>query len=435
MTQLLATADLHLGRRTILPGAETDTSVLSARSTWQALVDLAIRREVDAFLLVGDVIDEENKYLETFGPLESGLNRLAEHRIEVLMVAGNHDSGTLSDFAGRLRDETKAKVRILGAGGRWETYRMETGGDRVDVAGWSFPERHWEGNPLAGSDVAWDSPAPVIGLLHADIGEESSRYAPVSADDFAATADLWLLGHIHKPGRVRDARPEAWYPGSPHSLSSRETGAHGPLLVEVHSKHDIRVTTVPLSPVRFETLPIELNEERALTRSELQGKVSEQVRAFDIEHRAELEPVRHVGLALQLSGRARFEEAPEGLASGGGADEEFRSLEYGGRTYHLLTVEDLTRRPVADLEQMAQGGGPDGELAALILALRGSETAGEFANDILRETAEIAERVTNHPTYMEVSEEYPLPGEQTEWAEIVEEQAYRLLNTLMSQRS
>ena len=464
MITLLATADLHLGRRTILPSVGDDEAALSAGSTWNALVDTALRRNVDALLLLGDIIDEENKYLETFGQLEAGLNRLAEHGIEVLMIAGNHDWSTLTDFTSRLPEQTREKIRILGEGGRWEEYRLESEseGGQVDLVGWSFPSRHHEADPFAECEIDWRREAPVIGLLHADVGAGSrigagaSHYAPVSPDDFAGTADLWLLGHIHKPEVLRASDPEVRYTGSPHSFSPRETGPHGPLLVELRSKHDIRISQQILSPVRFETMELELDEEEPVPLADLQGRVSEQIRRFDGEKSSELETVRHVGLRLRLQGRARFAQAPESLAGAGGDAEQARSMEIAGRMYHLLEVENRCRPPIDDLERIAAGKGPDAELAALILALRGSGADDDFARRMLQEIAELRKNVANSTAYMEIGDAYPLPAQEVETAgepgtigpagttagpeqsspvAILEEQAYRLLDILLSQRS
>jgi DNA repair exonuclease SbcCD nuclease subunit len=505
MITLLATADLHLGRRTILPPAGEDDAALSAGTTWNALVDTALRRNVDAFLLLGDIIDEENRYLETFGPLEAGLNRLAEQGIEVLMVAGNHDWNTLTDFAARLPERTREKIRILGEGGRWEEFRLDSRagneGERLDFVGWSFPSRHHEADPFSDCDIEWGRDTPVIGLLHADVGGgsrsgvEASPYAPVSPDDFAGTADLWLLGHIHKPAAVRESDPKVLYTGSPHSFSPRETGPHGPLLVEVRSKNDIRISQPAISPVRFETLEVELNEEEPVPLSDLQGRMSEQLRRFDAEKSAELEPVRHVGLRMVLQGRARFDQAPETIARGDDDANAARSMEIAGRMYHILEVENRCRPPIEDLEQIAAGKGPDAELAALILALRGRragsiagggkaaepeegagagdgaegdhgrEAAGQsgagagagadFARHMLQEIAELRENILNSAAYMEIGREYPLMAEATGPEEagrepagaekdgleasgpkaILEEQAYRLLDILLSQRA
>jgi exonuclease SbcD len=59
--KLLVTADLHLGRRpSYVP--ESEAEAWSCTSVWQAVVEAAIVREVDALLLVGDVVDESNRY-------------------------------------------------------------------------------------------------------------------------------------------------------------------------------------------------------------------------------------------------------------------------------------------------------------------------------------------------------------------------------------
>ncbi|MFB6307483.1 MAG: hypothetical protein ABEH43_10970 [Flavobacteriales bacterium] len=58
--KLLTSADLHLGRSsTELP---SDNSTASTRGIWEKIVELAIKEEVHAILLAGDIVDRNNRY-------------------------------------------------------------------------------------------------------------------------------------------------------------------------------------------------------------------------------------------------------------------------------------------------------------------------------------------------------------------------------------
>lgn len=49
-----------------------------------------------------------------------------------------------------------------------------------------------------------------------------------------------------------------FYPGSPHAMSSKESGIHGPVLLTIQSPRDIQREKIFLSPVRYETLSIDI---------------------------------------------------------------------------------------------------------------------------------------------------------------------------------
>ncbi|MGM0432937.1 MAG: metallophosphoesterase family protein [Spirochaetota bacterium] len=428
MITLLAAADLHLGRQTLIPGIEEHTPEFSAVYTWKRIVDTAISQQVDALLCTGDMIDRENSYLETFGPLEAGLIRLAEHGIKTVLVAGNHDWETLPDFISRLPSTAAEYVTLLGKGGQWERLHLACGDETLELLGWSFPSTHHKKNPVALGELQQESSIPVIGLLHGDLDVADSLYAPLSGHDLTDVADLWLLGHIHKPGCMRSSWPQIWYPGSPHSLSPKETGAHGLLKLEVNSKHDIRVTHKELSPIRFEVLEIACTSDQPIDERTLNDLIHEHIRSFATAHQEELESVRHIGITLRLTGSARFVTDPEKLFT-----DQPPSIPYGDSTYYLLKAENETRVPVSDLEELSKGKGPDAQLARLITALEQGKTDDPFVQRMVERARTSREQVANHGTYIPIYETHRLPSD-SELLELVKKQAYRILDTLLQQR-
>src|SRR5690606_25818827 len=112
-------------------------------------------------------------------------------------------------------------------------------------------------------------------------------YAPVTSADLAAAGvDLWLLGHVHRPdsgphspGTSAPATPASastrngsgylgGYLGSTFAADPGEEGARGAWLAEVGGT-GITLQALPLSPLRFETLVVdvsELNDPRAVSQ-------------------------------------------------------------------------------------------------------------------------------------------------------------------------
>ena len=215
--KLLATADLHIGRRpTRLP--EEEAGRFSAARMWERIVERAIEEKVAAVLLAGDVVDHHNRFFEAVGPLERGLRRLEAAGIPTVAVAGNHDWDVLP----RIQHSVGAALRLLGRDGLWEeTVLKRDGSPVVRLQGWSFPQEHVRTSPLMAYSAPVDDGLPTIGMLHCDLDQPASSYVPVARAELKRQpVSFWLLGHIH--GFLLDETlPGAplLYPGSPQARS------------------------------------------------------------------------------------------------------------------------------------------------------------------------------------------------------------------------
>jgi DNA repair protein SbcD/Mre11 len=221
--RMLAFGDLHLGRSA--SAVHGDPPEASTKFTWNRLVDHAIGNDIDALLLLGDIVDQDNRYFEAVGPLLSGFEKLGRQGIQVYLVSGNHDYEVLAQIAGTqgdsLQGEQAGNVHLLGRAGKWEMKTFQKEDLSLQIAGWSFPGRHVPGSPMQDfHEVSRkrDPDRPLIGLLHCDVDVRESPYAPVSLNELIHTdADAWLLGHVHKPGALNVSDPAIWYSGSPHA--------------------------------------------------------------------------------------------------------------------------------------------------------------------------------------------------------------------------
>ena len=367
--KILSTADLHIGRTpTRVPDSIRTQS--SCARMWSAVVELAIREEVDLVTLSGDVVDHANRFFEATGPLETGIAQLAAAGIDTYAVAGNHDYDVLPRIVDAVGTD---RFHLLGRHGQWESVDfVRDGKPELRIWGWSFPDRHFETNPLAGWAGEVDDQLPSVGLLHADLDVLDSRYAPVSRADLAARPlTAWLLGHVHAPQlHEMESGPTLLYPGSPQAMDPGETGPHGPWLIEVHGRQQSTARQVPLSKVRYSQLEIDLSGVE--TKDALDACLLQRTR-HHLENIARTSrPPEFVSLRIEFTGRTRL---------CGQIDDHARSLDQLEQVDERVTqkVDKVTNRtlPAIDLQQLAQQHDPPGVLARTLLELEaGAGNAG-----------------------------------------------------------
>lgn len=437
--KILCLGDLHLGVRPSRVPAGVDPRSASVARVWARAVELALREEVGLVLLSGDVVDRANRFFEAFGPLEEGLERLAEAGIDVCAVAGNHDFDVLPQLAGTVSGR---RFHLLGEDRRWErfTWRDRDGRPRLHVDGWSFPARDVREDPVERYDL--DPPAeeaPVLGLVHGDLDQARSSNAPLSRASLEACADggidAWLLGHVHKPGPVELSRGRwALYPGSPQPLDWTETGVHGGWLLEVAGGSLGRPEPLPLATLRWETLTVDLSAVRHADGA--RSAVVEAARAAAEKHAAYgPEAPEWLLFRAALVGRT---EAHGDLAQVVTELERDAPLELpaGDARARVVEVADRTR-PAIDLHDLARGEGAPAVLADLLLSLgSGSEPGHDDLSDPSgrRLVAEVEEAVRGVSAFRPFAD---LPGTILAGEGLhdrLETAAWALLDALLAQK-
>ena len=342
-----------------LPGA-TDPVVFTARAGWQRVVDLALKEMVDAVAVAGDVIDASGNYFEAFDPLGSGLRRLSAAGIETFFVAGNHDFDSLPRFFRQFQDP---RVHLLGIGAKWERHTLVRGSERLHIDGWSFPAASHPANPLLSYQCVRGG-TPVLGLLHTDIEQASSRHAPCSPSELlAAGPTIWLLGHIHRMREWSDGTVRAFYPGSPQALDPGERDAHGAWLVDWPPGGIPSLRHCPLSTIRYEEFALDADghDDEDTLEAALHTKLEERLLACA----PDAESLKILSCRITVCGRTRLHSQ---LARFG-----WPNIGDLRRTAHGITalVEQINvnTRPVLDLDTLALGNSPPALLARLLLAL------------------------------------------------------------------
>lgn len=346
--KILACSDIHLGR---IPQVG-EYEQLSGQSSWKAVVSTAIQLEVDALVLVGDVVEQEHAWLSVYEPLLSGLEQLKAADIKVIAVGGNHDYQVFP----RLAQESDA-ITLLGLGGSWESYDLGP----VRFIGWSFPSSHTRINPLKEFDASLVEGANLtLGLLHTDVGLQNSPYAPTQPGDFTASnVGLWMLGHIHKNGPASEGK--AYYCGSPFALDKSEMGSHGAwLLKSIADSTWDKPQFINLCPYRYERLSVDVSGLSDL--EQVRSKVTSSAR----DYVSTLEDLTNLYLLPVFVGTL---SSSVDLSLFFGSFEEREKLlfeQQRSKVYLVRQCVDETELEV-DLVSLAQGQGPAALLAKMLL--------------------------------------------------------------------
>ncbi len=424
--KLIATSDLHLGRKS--SGVPENAEQISSKYTWKRIVKLCIDENVDALLLVGDIVDRDNRYFEAIGNLQAGFEALNNAGMAIYMVAGNHDFDVLAQIAGNQKYDN---LHLLGAGGKWELKMFSRNNNHLQLAGWSFPKNYIKEDPLFSfNNISIDPNYPAIGILHCDVYDQNSSYAPVNFDNIAnKNVNAWILGHIHKPDILKKDNPYIFYPGSPHAFSAKEPGIHGVVLMEIDNNGRIKTKTIPLSPVRYESIAVNVantDDEIALrdkTTMALSNNANEMI--------DKLENVEFLVYDVILEGiHSKIKELDKWTA----LLTDYESKLDAGTKILVRKVENFAKPAIENLEELAKQPSPEGLLAETILALQNG-TDAEFLNELKKELEDNFKKISGSGTYQplhNVKNFNKIPGKDAK--EYIIKECNRLLAELRMQQ-
>lgn len=416
--KLLCTGDLHIGRcSTCVPEMGVSGSCASA---WKRVVDSALQEEVDAVLLSGDLVNANSRFFEAIGPLERGLDRLADADIQTFAVAGNHDYSVLPELQRSIKHD---HLHVLGVGGSWECREFSRDGEKLNIVGWSFPGPHVSRNPL--HDLPPDlAGTPAVGILHCDLHNPNSIYAPVSLADLLRQAGfpLWLLGHIHIPKRCEQT-PVVLYPGSPQAMDPGETGDHGPWIVQLSGGHVQDVRQLKTSTVKY--LPINVDLTGA-TIDDARGRLIEDIREQATISPEEESCLEVISCRVTVTGQVGCHSSLPDL------QQEFQK-----HSEERLYVDRILceMSPTLDIRSIAEGKGAAATAAKILLSIEDRSFATEHpdliqsAEDRLRDFYAANAYSSISFTSTECSEDRPADREKA--IHLVKTQCAKLLAELV----
>ena len=368
-------ADLHLGspfQGLALKDADlADLFIEASRKAFSALVDEAVERKVDFFIVAGDVYDGDWKDNKIGLFFNREVARLERAGIPVFLLRGNHDAESVITKTITLpRNVSEFPTAKPG------TFRL----DHLKVAlhGQGFADRSATENLALAypkPDAGWFN----IGVLHTSLTgrEPHAPYAPCSVEDLRSRGyDYWALGHVHDFEIVAQD-PLVVFPGNLQGRSIREKGAKGAVLVTVEDgriAHERLIT----DSARFAELSISV--EREDTPAAVLRRVEDA-----LEPLVEAMEGRPLALRIRISGKSRVRNELLSKA------EDFRDEVQAAchRSHADIWLEKLDLRIEPDSAAAIHSTGT--------LGLDGLLNVDEFPPELLEEAAariaEIAARL------------------------------------------
>lgn len=294
----LHTADLHLDARFPSLGEKEGIRRADLLKTFERIVNLTIKTEVDLLLISGDLFDSSHPDPSTVARVQNELLRLVDRGITPVLLPGTHDP-----FAPKNSIYRRASFPglILSEAQLTEPFKVTVKG--IDCYLYGFAYQSGKAKDLLPSMKRRDLPGFHIGLLHGSKkGSPEWNYRNKDLPfDLADLADLRLdyiaLGHYHTFETLQDesGRTIAAYSGSPEG---RRFGENGP-------RHCALVT---LSAGGAQVDPLEVNS-RILSEQEIdlsgivtqEGVIAEILRSADPDLILRLRLIGTVETPLSLS--------------------------------------------------------------------------------------------------------------------------------------
>ena len=267
--KLIHLSDLHLGKR-----VNEFSMVEDQKYILNEILKIIDQESPDGILLAGDLYDRPVPSAEAVQLFDSFLTRLAQRKIPVFAISGNHDSAERIAFGSHIMSDSgicmspvydgktekycltdsygEVWIHLLpfvrpatvrhGLEGEEEVDEIRTYQEAVQaaVAHMEIDKRYR--NVLIAHQF-------VVGAMRCDSEEISvGGIDQVEADVFR-DFDYVALGHIHRPQKM--GRETLRYSGTPLKYSFSEADHKKSVtIVELLEKGNVRVSTVPLIPRR-----------------------------------------------------------------------------------------------------------------------------------------------------------------------------------------
>jgi exonuclease SbcD len=258
MPKFLHAADLHLDSpmRGVAKydGMPLDLLRGATRRALENLVGLALRENVDFVVVAGDLYDGDWKDYATGIFFGQQMRKLADAKIPVFLIAGNHDAAnamtrSLPLPAGVVMlAHENPESRILddlGAAIHGQSFATKA---VVDNLACRYPD------PIAGLFN--------VGVLHTCVGgaEGHDRYAPCDLAELVERRyQYWALGHVHQRA-ILHRDPFVVFPGNAQGRHARELGEKGCMIVAYDSSLRATVDFRPLGVVEWTKIEVDATD-------------------------------------------------------------------------------------------------------------------------------------------------------------------------------
>jgi DNA repair exonuclease SbcCD nuclease subunit len=258
--RIVHAADIHLDSPLRGLGRLDDPDLvaslrLATRHAFDNLIEYCLAQTPDALLLAGDLYDGDWRDYSTGQYFVNRMRDLADAKIPVFFVRGNHDAESVITRSLTLPPTTKGFSTD-----KPESHVLDDVG--LAVHGQGFATRSVTSN-LASAYPNPHAGLINVGLLHTSIQgyEGHDPYAPCSENDlYGRDYEYFALGHVHKQQQSVRGRSAWAFSGNLQGRNPRETGPKGALDVRLSLDAAPVITFVPLDVARWESLEVDLSD-------------------------------------------------------------------------------------------------------------------------------------------------------------------------------
>ncbi len=263
--KFLHLSDLHIGKRVNEFSMLEDQEYILTK-----IINIIDDEKPDAVVIAGDVYDKSVPSAEAVQLFDDFLCRLAQRKLQVFVISGNHDSAERMAFGGRLMDLSGVHMSPV-YNGKVEPISLEDEFGRVNF--WMLPflkpvnvrrffeeaeiESYTDAVRAAVENINVNTDERNVIVTHQFVtGAEKCESEEISvggSDNVDASIfdafDYVALGHIHGPQNIGSERIR--YCGTPLKYSFSEANHKKSVtVVELGEKGSLEIRTVALEPKR-----------------------------------------------------------------------------------------------------------------------------------------------------------------------------------------
>ena len=369
--KLIHLSDLHLGKRL------NEFSLLEDQAfILMKILNVIDEERPDAVLIAGDVYDKSVPSAEAVELFDDFLVRLAERRLQVFVISGNHDSPERLAFGGRLMDASGVHLSPVYNGHvKPLTLKDAFGSVNIYMLPFVKPGHVRRFFPDKKIETYTDALAVAIEDMHPDFSQrnvllahqfvtgaersESEELSVGGLDNVDASVfdgfDYVALGHIHGPQNVASARIR--YCGTPLKYSFSEAKhVKSVTVAELGEKGALQLRSAALVPKRDMT--------------ELRGRYEELMSRSFYENTGYQEDYVHITLTDE-------EDIPEAMARLRVVYPNLMKMDYDNRrTRYMAQIDgaDVAEKKsplelFSEFYEKQNGTGPSEEQEALLSTL------------------------------------------------------------------
>ena len=258
--KIIHLADLHIGKR-----VNEFSMIDDQKYILNQILEIIDKEKPDTVIIAGDVYDKQVPSIEAVELLDSFISDISKRKTTTFIISGNHDSAERLAFGSSLMAMGKIYISPV-YNGKISKYTLKNDFGSANFYLLPFVKPSHVKRFFPDKKIAsyTDAIKVVVDNLKLDTSEiniliahqfvtgasrtESEEISVGGLDNVDASVfedfDYVALGHIHRPQRIR-------YCGTPLKYSFSEVNdAKSVSIIEINSKEDFNLRTIPLIPKR-----------------------------------------------------------------------------------------------------------------------------------------------------------------------------------------